>query len=596
MNLLELASLVITPNAYKEGKLFSVIPSNGTGGLDVVRATTKTRVNPQGLIEDLPYNLLRYSEDFENVGWSRIATGTATLPTVVANNALSPEGKLNADTITFGNATGSDQSIINQTINLSTGEYTLSVYLKSNTEGTKIILRNGSTNSLLTLTNQWVKYSLTATSTSIFIEAGLKNQPSEGATNNQVVLAWGAQFIRGSIEKPYFPTTDRLNVPSIDYTDGGCPSILLEPQTTNLNTFSEDFTDASYQKTRSSISSNVALSPDGNNTADKLIATTDNNNHQVSKTYSNTVGSKVSFSVFVKKSELIYCQLRITDNATNNGGTQNSFNALYDLQNGVITSTIESGVVNSLNPFTSIKSFGNDWYRCEIGLKKSSNQVRTDVSIFTSNSSTAVTNPVYVGNNVDGFFIFGQQIEERAATSYIPTVGSAVTRNADVISKTGISDLINSQEGSFFIHVKIPITTNQKDLGITDGTSNNYLVFNTVNLSCAFIYRVNGITQASIQASNSGDFMKLVGTYKQGQFKLFKNGVKVNEYFTGDVSNIDIFNTFSFSRGQFNNFEGNLKEVQLYKTALSDEECILLTSTSYFTYQEMATALNYVTQ
>jgi hypothetical protein len=203
---------------------------------------------------------------------------------------------------------------------------------------------------------------------------------------------------------------------------------------TNLNTFSEDFTNASYSKIRSSISSNVTLSPDGNNTSDKLIATTDNNNHSVGKTYSNTIGSVVSFSVFVKKSELIYCQLRITDNATNNGGTQNVFNALYDLQNGVITSTLDSGVVNSLNPFSSIKSFNDDWYRCEIGFTKSSNQARTDIAIFNTTFSTASINPVYSGNNVDGIFIFGQQIEERAATSYIATTSSAVTRNADVIT------------------------------------------------------------------------------------------------------------------------------------------------------------------
>ena len=45
MSLLDKASLVITPNATKASKLYSVIPSDGSGDMTVVRATTATRVN-----------------------------------------------------------------------------------------------------------------------------------------------------------------------------------------------------------------------------------------------------------------------------------------------------------------------------------------------------------------------------------------------------------------------------------------------------------------------------------------------------------------------------------------------------------------------
>ena len=69
MSLLDTASLIVTPNGYKEGKLYSVIPSDGSGDLSVTRATTATRVNSQGLVELVPYNLLQYSEDFSNAYW-----------------------------------------------------------------------------------------------------------------------------------------------------------------------------------------------------------------------------------------------------------------------------------------------------------------------------------------------------------------------------------------------------------------------------------------------------------------------------------------------------------------------------------------------
>jgi hypothetical protein len=43
-SLFDTASLLISPNGYKEGKLYSVIPSDGSGDLSVTRATTATRV------------------------------------------------------------------------------------------------------------------------------------------------------------------------------------------------------------------------------------------------------------------------------------------------------------------------------------------------------------------------------------------------------------------------------------------------------------------------------------------------------------------------------------------------------------------------
>ena len=58
------------------------------------------------------------------------------------------------------------------------------------------------------------------------------------------------------------------NVPRIDYTGGGCPSILLEPQRTNIVLRSEEFNNASFQKNRSSISANNTTAPDGTLTAD----------------------------------------------------------------------------------------------------------------------------------------------------------------------------------------------------------------------------------------------------------------------------------------------------------------------------------------
>jgi len=66
MSLLDKASLIITPNAEKVGKLYSVIPSDGNADLTVVRGTTATRVNSLGLIENVAVNEPRLN--YETVG------------------------------------------------------------------------------------------------------------------------------------------------------------------------------------------------------------------------------------------------------------------------------------------------------------------------------------------------------------------------------------------------------------------------------------------------------------------------------------------------------------------------------------------------
>ena len=136
MSLLDTASLLLTPNAYKEGKLYSVIPSNGNGDFTATRATTATRVNADGLVDLVPYNLVQYSEQFENVSWAKI-NGSS----IASNSETAPDGTLTADTIIEG--TGYNQFGVTQGYNVTQGTaYTLSIYFKIK-ERNSISLRMG---------------------------------------------------------------------------------------------------------------------------------------------------------------------------------------------------------------------------------------------------------------------------------------------------------------------------------------------------------------------------------------------------------------------------------------------------------------------
>ena len=50
MSLLDDVSIVVTPNGYKAGELYAVIPSDGAADMDVTRATAATRVDENGLV------------------------------------------------------------------------------------------------------------------------------------------------------------------------------------------------------------------------------------------------------------------------------------------------------------------------------------------------------------------------------------------------------------------------------------------------------------------------------------------------------------------------------------------------------------------
>ena len=63
MSLLTQASLVLTPNAYKAGTLYSIIPSNGNGDMTVARGTNATRINSSGVIETVGTTIPRLNYD-----------------------------------------------------------------------------------------------------------------------------------------------------------------------------------------------------------------------------------------------------------------------------------------------------------------------------------------------------------------------------------------------------------------------------------------------------------------------------------------------------------------------------------------------------
>jgi hypothetical protein len=88
------ASLVMIPSGYKDQKVYSVKPIDGSGDLTFTRSNdTATRVGPDGLIQKVRTNLALQSQTFDNASWTKYQSS------VTANSTTAPDGTLTADTL-----------------------------------------------------------------------------------------------------------------------------------------------------------------------------------------------------------------------------------------------------------------------------------------------------------------------------------------------------------------------------------------------------------------------------------------------------------------------------------------------------------------
>jgi hypothetical protein len=232
------------------------------------------------------------------------------------------------------------------------------------------------------------------------------------------------------------------NVPRIDYTGGGCPSILLEPQRTNIVLRSEEFDNASFQKSLSSVSANTTTAPDGTLTADTWTGDGASGIHYLAQSVSATSGVAYTQSVFAKKGTNNFLQIVGTTAIYDANSWAN-----FDLENGVV------GTVGS-SATATITDFGNGWYRCTMTATATATASGNGFLLWLITSATSAR--AEINSLATSVHLWGAQLEAGAyPTSYIPTTTATVTRNADVINRDDIytNNLIVGGGGTWFVHL-----------------------------------------------------------------------------------------------------------------------------------------------
>jgi len=270
------------------------------------------------------------------------------------------------------------------------------------------------------------------------------------------------------------------NVPRLDYSDGSCPSLLLEPQSTNLYLNSDTL--VTQGVTTSATTYTISFYGTG------------------TVTFSGTyVGSLAGTGV----------NDRVTLTFTATAGT--------------LTSTVSGSVLNA-------------------------------------------------------------QVEALSyATSYIPTTGATVTRLKDEVSKTGISSLINSSEGVLYVEFNCFVGagggTRRIDLG-DSATPTEYVRLQVSNGSGELFGIIDNGTQQALFSTTGFDatsYNKVALKYKENNFALWVNGVEVGVDLSGTTFSASTLSVLSFNFSG-SEFLGNVKDIRVYTTALTDAELATLTT------------------
>lgn len=317
-----------------------------------------------------------------------------------------------------------------------------------------------------------------------------------GGAGTTVLVTWGQleQVTYQTTPSTYVATTAAAYYgPRFDYDPVtlAARGLLIEEQRTNLLRYSAQFDNAVWTNATPNVptvTTNTTIAPDGTLTADTLTAATGGVSSQTRQNVSAT-GATGNFtgSVYLKAGTSTRSRILLVDSTV-------TFTIVGDFS---ITWTGAIASIQSVTSGTaSITDAGNGWYRCVITANVPSANASVQLSIYPDSLS-----------GTGSVFAWGAQIELGAfATSYIPTVASTVTRNADNATMTGtnFSGWYNQSQGTFVMSLTprgVPTgAANMRFLEVNDGTGNNRnpLMYATPTGQAFTQYRVATVDQANL--------------------------------------------------------------------------------------------------
>ncbi len=511
-------TVALIPSAYKTGTVYSILPASGRGDFNFNRPSSATRVNKDGLVEEMPNDFLG-SEIIQNgsfssgSSWSFGNTGGSFGWNITGGTAIcNATGVLNGRNL---------QQTLPTTL-IAGQTYRLSLDILQSVDNMQIYLGGALQFSLPIGTNLGYSIDFIPTTTSSLLSIF-------GGTSD-------LQEIDNISIKPFLS-----DVPRLDYTNGNCPQLLLEPQSSNLVTYSQDLSNSDWFKFSGGTTPLVEdsfISPSGEANANKITfysgadgIVTNNATVSTSSNYSLSIYMKG-----VKGGESIRLDFK-------NNASQGNIGTTFTLTNQWVRYTVEN-----LTPL----------------------QTSQGLQIRCTNPSEDVQ-----------LYAWGGQIEElRYSTSYIPTEATSVTRSRDLMTDSMLGKPeITSDDWTLFLDF------NKSDLGsdncvsINDGTNDNSIVINNrANDMLAFILNQGGTELSSYIYDITGiDDLKVSFSSIDTGASIVVNGVEIDRLDDGRFDASSLASIDFTEYGTTNEFAGRVNDFRYYNVALPLNERIALT-------------------
>jgi hypothetical protein len=264
-----------------------------------------------------------------------------------------------------------------------------------------------------------------------------------------------------------------------------CKGLLIEESRTNILTYSNTFSNAIWLKGTSNTTADPVVtsgyaSPDGTLNAFRVQITLPGDTQwsllrQRPVAVSVSSGGSLAQSVYLKASDPSQIGKKVTV-------------YVYDITNLTYKALVNHVLTDSWVRVSTISTFGGGTSSIEysIGKARSTNGGPTDAEAATD------------------FLLYGAQLEVGAfATSYIPTTTTALTRNADVATMTGInfSDFWQATRGGVLVRALPSTVSGTRPLiQFDDNTADNIIALRG-NITNPELYIVDGGTpQAQLDA------------------------------------------------------------------------------------------------
>jgi len=580
-NLLQKASIVTTPTAYGVGVLNSIKPAqsfgeelivngnfetdsnwnNSDGGNDwqivngklILTTTSANNVNQGiGLVQNKFYKIV-FTISNTTLGGLRIRLGTGSFTSTYTDgtHTLYLEQTTTNDAFRFyadssGVFNGSIDNVSVKQVDPNDRWVLGTGWSKEQGKAVKIAGSSGELVQLSVFPSGFlsktfkITFTLEVTAGSVRLRAGTNNQSylnSSGtysytltpAGNDQLKFNGDSSFV-GSVTNISVLEVQQTDIPRLDYTNGTA-SILLEPQSTNIIEYSEDFSNSYWAKSGAVVISDSAVSPDGTLNADKLNFTASNG--EIVKGMTFISGQTYTMSFYAK-----------TESGT------------LDFIYGNMDYSTISGTAT------------NEWQRF----------------VITQTLPTATRFPKIQTTEIGSLLLWGWQVEQQSyPTSYIPTEGSAVTRAAETLNNAGNSDLINSTEGVLYCEIAAFSNSGQfGNITLNDGSATNRVRLEIENGQIKVKIDTSSGQVASFSHSvDVTSFSKIGIKWKENDFALYVDGIETNVDNSGVSFAPNTLNNLAFDRGDtLQDFYGRCKSVAVFKEALSDTELACLTSTN----------------